>query len=451
MSKKNILSPPEFPQENSGGVISIPDIMAMHTNYLMMKLNKYEGVELLDKIVGEIYLKNNPNAKVKSVHYHVAQDQLENDFYVLLFHVNEIDISGTCEAKYTVTSLSGNQLYSPTSDILIIGDNNMSDYDNEVIFLDAKNSILYLHKIHLEGGVRVRLKFKGLVPYDSMVITAKFLGEYDGELLEMKSNNIVLSQDDINNGYADYTLKTNNINFLEVKSVIVKLSVPNKKITSNYFKISIFNDLDTVNIKVQTTKNIGFIDSDHPEIKPFLTAVIYTGSNSKPIHAQLTNARFGNNGDNNTILDNIDANGVGYLHIYSNDINKNSVLTLNYEDPVIAYKVPLDFSNWMSSAGDDFIYTYSSYGVADGVCQCFLLIKLISMKVTEIKVAFESPDIKINGKSNILDIYNPDANNILVYELTSTKAVRSQFTINVSGISIDQIHHTIVFVDSLTL
>ncbi|WP_426577232.1 hypothetical protein ACP179_03065 [Xenorhabdus stockiae] len=150
-------------------------------------------------------------------------------------------------------------------------------------------------------------------------------------------------------------------------------------------------------------------------------------------------------------MDNINEKGVGYLHIYSEDISKNSVLILNYEDPVIAYKVPLDFSTWMLSSDEGLTYTYSSYGVADGMCQCFLLIKISSDKITDIIVEFESVDIKINGGNNVLEIPNPDKNKVLVYNLTSFKAVRSAFTINVKGISIEQINNTIVFVDPLTL
>ncbi|CDL79449.1 hypothetical protein [Xenorhabdus cabanillasii] len=450
MNKKITLSAPEFPQSNSSGIINIPDIIAMHTNYIMMKVNKYEDVALLDKIEGEIYLKDNINAKIKSIPYHVTPDQLKQDFYILLFHVNEIEISGLCDAKYMVTDLDGNHIYSPTSNITLIGDYNMSNSDNDIIFLDAKNSILYLHKIDLEGGIRVRAKFKDLVDYDTIVITVKILGENDVELMDLKSDNIILSHDQINNGYADYTIKKNNFNYSEIKSVLANFSSPNKKITSNYTQVSIFNDLDTVNVKVQTTKNIGSISSNHPDIKPFLTAVIYTDLNSKPINAQLTNAYF-SNGERNTVVDNIDPNGVGYLHIYSDDITRNSVLSLNYEDPVIAYKVPLDFSNWMLSSGEELSYTYSSYGVADGVCQCFLLIELLSNEITSIKVNFNSPDIKINGVNNTSEISDPDSNKILIYPLTSEKAVRTNFTINVSGISMDQINHSIVFVDPLTL
>ncbi|WP_047678775.1 MULTISPECIES: hypothetical protein [Xenorhabdus] len=449
MNEKITLSAPEFPQSNSNGIIIIPDIIAMHINYIMMKVNSYEGVELLDKIEGEIYLKDNINAKVKSIPYHVTPDQLKQDFYLLLFHVNEIEISGLCEAKYMVKDLDGNHIYSPTSNITLIGDYKMDYSDNEIIFLDAKSSILCLHKIELEGGIRVRAKFKDLVDYDTIVITAKILGENNVELMVLNSDNIILSHDQINSGYADYTIKTNNVNFLEVKSILANFS-SSKKITSNYTQVSIFNDLDIVNVKVQTTKNIGSISNDNPDIKPFLTAVIYTDLNSKPINAQLTNAYF-SNGEHNTVVDNIDPNGVGYLHIYSDDITRNSVLSLNYEDPVIAYKVPLDFSNWMLSSGEELSYTYSSYGVADGICQCFLLIKLLSNKITSIKVSFNSPDIKINGVNNILEISDPDSNKILIYPLTSEKAVRTNFTINVSGVSMDQISNTIVFVDPLTL
>ncbi|PHM69772.1 hypothetical protein [Xenorhabdus sp. KJ12.1] len=452
MNNKDTLSRPEFPQKNSDGIINVPEIIAMCTNYIMMKVNKYQGVEVLDKIDGEIYLKNNTKAKVKSITHHITPEEPERDFYILLFDVNKIDISGVCEAKYTVTNLHKEHLYSKTSLVTIIGGGHMASSDNEIIFRDAKKSKLYLHDINLEGGVRVRAKFKGLVNYDSIVISAKFLGDFDEQVKELNSGQLTLHGDDITNGYVDYTFKIDGINFLEVKSVIAKFSAPGKGIESDYTSVFIFNDLDTVNVKVQTTKNIGSIDSEHADIKPFLTAVIYTGSNSKPIHARLTNAYFGDNdGENNIVLDNINEKGVGYLHIYSEDISKNSVLILNYEDPVIAYKVPLDFSTWMLSSDEGLTYTYSSYGVADGMCQCFLLIKISSDKITDIIVEFESVDIKINGGNNVLEIPNPDKNKVLVYNLTSFKAVRSAFTINVKGISIEQINNTIVFVDPLTL
>ncbi len=96
------------------------------------------------------------------------------------------------------------------------------------------------------------------------------------------------------------------------------------------------------------------------------------------------------------------------------------------------------------------MYTYSSYGVADGICQCFLLIKLIN-QVTNITVSFDSPEIKINGKNNTLNIPNPDTTKLLVYELTSQQAVRSQFTIDIGDMSVGPTTNTIVFVDPLTL
>ncbi|PHM53938.1 hypothetical protein [Xenorhabdus sp. KK7.4] len=452
MNNKDTLSPPEFPQKNSDGIINVPEIIAMHTNYVMMTVNKYQGVEVLDKIDGEIYLKNNTKVKVKSITHNITPGEPERDFYILLFDVNKIDISGLYEAKYTVTNLHTQHLYSKTASVKIIGGGHMASSDNEVFFLDAKKSKLYLRDINLEGGVRVRAKFKGLVNYDSIIISARFLGDFGEQVKELNSGKLTLFNDDIKNGYVDYTFKIDGINFLEVKSVIAKFADTGKGIESDYTSVFIFNDLDSVNIKVQTTKNIGSIDSEHADIKPFLTAVIYTDSNSKPIHARLTNAYFGDgDGENNTMLDNINDKGVGYLHIYSDDISKNSVLSLNYEDPVIAYKVPLDFSTWMLSSAEALTYTYSSYGVADGICQCFLLIKISSNKITDIIVEFESADIKINGGGNISEISNPDKNKVLVYKLTSSKAVRSSFTINVKGISIEQIYKTMVFVDPLTL
>ncbi|MBC8948372.1 hypothetical protein [Xenorhabdus sp. TS4] len=448
---KNNLLPPKLPQGNLSDVINISDIIAMQTKYIVMQVNKYEGVELLDKIEGGIYLKDNVNAKVKSVTYHVTSDEeLEYDFYLLLFHVNEMKISGLCEAKYTVTDLNGNHIDSPTSSITIIGDNDMSNADNAIIFLDAKNSILSLREISINEGVRLRAKFKDLVVGDTIIIEAKFLSEDGTELITIHSDNIDLNSDAINDSYKDHTIKTNQVNFLEVKNIVAKFTVLNKKTNENPTQISIINDLDTVNIKVQTTKNIGIPLSDNLDIKPFLTAVIYTGSNNSPINARLTNAKF-IDGTPDAVVDKIDEHGVAYLHIYSDDITKNSVLILNYEDPVIAHKVPLDFGNWMSSSGQELSYTYSSYGVADGTCQCLLLIKLFSENITGITVSFDSPDIKINGASNTSELSNPDSSKILVYELTSMKAVRSSFTINVSGISMDQIRNTIVFVDPLTL
>ncbi|MDC9593269.1 hypothetical protein [Xenorhabdus sp. IM139775] len=447
---KNPLSAPKLPQGGLGSVVNMPDIMAMDVKYIIMQVGKYNEVELLDKIEGEIYVKGNENAKVKSIPYYITADKLEQDFYFLLFYVKDMSIFGTCEAKYTVTDLNKNQFYSPVSNITIIGDSSMGSSDNEVIFLDEKRSRLSLQEIEHEGGIRVRVKFKALAPYDTLVITAKILGKDSSELMSLTSDDILLTPSDINNGYADYTIKTNTVNFLEAESVVASFSVANKQIISSYTQVSIFNDIDTVNIKVQTTKNIGPSPRDYPDVKPFLTAVIYTGSSSNPIKAQLTNAHF-DNGASDAVVDNLDASGVGYLRIYSDDITRNSVLSLNYEDPIIAYKVPLDFSNWMVSSGEELSYTYSSYGVADGICQCFLLIRFLSKKITGIKVSFDSSDIKINGGSNTLEILNPDNSKILTYELTSNKAVRTNFTINVNGISMGQIRNTIVFVDPLTL
>ncbi|WP_340613570.1 hypothetical protein [Xenorhabdus thailandensis] len=447
---KNILLPPTFPQGNLSAVINMPDVIAMKIKYVMMQVNKYEGVRLLDKIEGEIYVKDNITTKVKSVPYHVTSDKLKDDFYFLLFRVNEMDISGLCEAKYTVTDLNYNHFDSPTSNITIIGDPNMSNADNVVIFLDAKSSILSLHTINLKEGVRLQAKFKGLVPGDTIIIEAKFLREDSTELITIHSDNIDLDSNAINDGHKDHTIKTNEVNFLEVKYIVASFTVLNKKINQYPTQVSILNDLDTVNIKVQTTKNVGSTLSDYPHIKPFLTAVIYTGSDNNPINARLTNAKFTDD-TSDTVVDKIDENGVAYLHIYSDDITKNSVLILNYEDPVIACKVPLDFGNWISSSAGELSYTYSSYGVADGNCQCLLLIRLLSEDITGITVNFDSPDIKINGANNTSQIDKPDSNKILVYKLTSTKAVRSNFTINVSGISMDQIRNTIVFTDLLTL
>ncbi|PHM75257.1 hypothetical protein [Xenorhabdus kozodoii] len=450
MKKNNILLAPKFPQKNSGGIINIPDVIATKTKYIIMQVNKYDGVEIKDKIEGEIYVKNDTNTKIKSVPYYITPNKLEQDFYLLLFHVYDIKTSGLYEAKYTVKDLIGNHIDSPTSNITIIGVEYMNNADNEVIFLDAKKSILSLRTINLKEGVRLRAKFKNLVLYDNIVITAKFLGEDSVELITLISDNINLDSDAINNGYKDYITKTDKVNFLDVKYIIASFTVVNKTINQNFTQVSILNDLDNVNIKVQTTKNIGSSLSEYPDIRPYLTAVIYTGSNNNIITAQLTNAKF-IDGTSNTIIDKIDENGVGYFHIYSDNVTKNSVLILNYADPVVAYKVPLDFGNWMSSSREELSYTYSSYGVADGKCQCILLIKLLTENITGIYVGFDSPDIKINNWSNTLEIVNPDINKILVYELTSTKTVRSSFTINVSGISMDQIKNTIVFVDPLVL
>ncbi|PHM46088.1 hypothetical protein Xmau_00484 [Xenorhabdus mauleonii] len=447
---KNLLTAPKLPQGELDGVINISDIKAMGVHYIIMQVSKYKESKLLDRIEGEIYLKGNENTKVKSIAYYITIDKLDQDFYFLLFHVGDINIFGLCEAKYSVTDLNKNNLYSKVSDITIIGGSTMSNLDNEVIFLDAKKSIVYLSEIERDEGIKVRAKFKGLIPFDTIDIIIKILNEYNFELSELSSGDIVLTYDDISKGYKDVKIETNKVNFSEAKFAVASFSAVNEKITSSYTEVSIIDDIDTVNIKVQTTKNIGSSLSGYPDTKPFLTAVIYTASNSTPIKAQLTNALF-DNGSSSIVMDDISTNGVGYLRIYSNDITKNSVLNLNYEDPVIAYKVPLDFSDWMVSEGEELTYTYSSYGVADGICQCFLLIKLLSDKITDVKVSFDSPCIKINGKSNVLEIINPDSSKILAYELTSNKAVRSNFTINVGGISMGQIRNTIVFVDPLTL
>ncbi|PHM49438.1 hypothetical protein [Xenorhabdus miraniensis] len=127
MSKKNLSSPPEFPQANSGEIINIPDIIAMHTNYVMMKVNKYEGVAILDTIKEEIYLKNNTKDKVKSIPYHVAPDQIGNDFHVVLFDIDKINISGLCEAQHTVKSSVRNNLYSKTANITILEGSHIQD------------------------------------------------------------------------------------------------------------------------------------------------------------------------------------------------------------------------------------------------------------------------------------------------------------------------------------
>ncbi|WP_340613575.1 hypothetical protein [Xenorhabdus thailandensis] len=328
MSQKKTLPPPEFPQANSDGKINIPDIKAMLTKYVIMRVNKYQSIEEIDTIEGEIHLKNEKDTKanVKSIPYTVAPDQINYDFYTVLFDVDKIDISGLCETSYTMTNLHQEILYSQTANITIIGETNMPNPDNEIIFLDAKNSILYLTKINMKKGTRVRAKFDDLAEDDDIIFTAKFFGD-SGELFIIKSINITLRVDDINNGYLDYIFDKNKINFSEVKSVIVKFSTPDDKIKSNYEDISIKNDLDTVNIKVQTTKNIADLDSDHPDIKPSLIAVVYTHLDNKPIMAHVTNALFGNNDLNTTLLNDINKDGVAYLHIYSKDSSKNSILT----------------------------------------------------------------------------------------------------------------------------
>ncbi|WP_237388384.1 hypothetical protein [Xenorhabdus sp. Sc-CR9] len=450
---KNSLLPPKFRQANSDGIINIPEIIAMGVKYIVMQVDKYQQVELLDKIEGEIYLKDNINDKVKSIPYYVTPDKLDDDFYFLFFYVSEINVFGLCEAKYTVKDFDDNYLYSLTSNITILGGNDMGNSDYELVFKDAKKSILNLHLISKYHGVRVRAKFKNLAVSDTIVITASIFDENGGELNSLKSESIVLIQEQINSGYVDCILKTDKVNISEVKYIVANFSVLNKNIASGCSKISIFNDFDNVNVKVQITKNIGARPSSDQDIKPFLTAVIYTdlnnSSSGKLINAQLTNAHFSDD-SNNTLLSDIDENGVGYLNIYSDDITKNSMLILNYTDPVIAYKIPLDFSNWLTPPDGKLIYTYSSYGVADGVCQCFLLIKILSNKITDIIVKFDDSNISINESTNVLQISNPDSNKMLIYALTSNKAVRSQFTINVGGISMQQINNTIVFVDPLT-
>ncbi|CDG22993.1 conserved protein of unknown function [Xenorhabdus poinarii G6] len=450
--KGNPLPPPKFRQANSDDVISIPDIIAMDVKYIVMQVDKYKEATLLDKIEGEIYIKNNVNDKVNSIPYYITPDKINDDCYFILFHVSDMNFFGLCEAKYKVTDLNKNVLYSMTSNINILGNDDMADSDYELIFPDAKKSILSLHEINANKGVLVRAKFKSLAIFDTIVITAKTLDINHAELDTLEPTKITLDKEQVNSNYVDYTLKTDKLNLAEAKYFIAKFSVLDKSITSDYSQASIFDDLDNVNVKVQTTKNIGVKLDDDQNVKPFLTAVIYTDlNNSRFINAHLTNAHFSDD-SSSTQLSNIDENGVSYLNIYSDDITKNSVLTINYLDPVIAYKVPLDFSNWMMSSNGELSYTYSSYGVADGVCQCFLLIKPLLSKITDITVVFDSNDIMINGsKSNILKTSIADSNKILTCSLTSSVAVRAGFTINVGGVSMAQINNTIVFVDPLTL
>ncbi|MCP9269402.1 hypothetical protein M5U04_15230 [Xenorhabdus sp. XENO-1] len=453
--KNNIdLSKPEFPQGNSHNVINILEVRAMGIKYLVMKVNKYDGVELLDSIDGEFYLKNNSNYKIKSITYCVTPDVLDNDYdyYSVIFNVSDFHKYGLYEAVYTVTSSNNNKYTSPISNVNLIEGASMNTSDNEITFTDIKNRKLYLSSISRERGIRVRANFKGFTAGNAITITLKILDEENSPINTLKSDKILL-QDQITQGYADYTISTDGdgVNFVEAKSILASFYSADINITSSLSQISIYNDLDNVNVKVQLTQNIG-TSSDSPDIKPFLTAVVYTGLNSNPIISQVSNAYF-SDGSNRIPLGKINNNGVGYLNIYSKDITKNSVLTLNYLDPVNAYKVCLNFSVWLLSSSEEIKYTYSSYGVADGTCQCFLFIEPLITGIETINVNFDTPDIIIDDVvKNYILINNPVANKFLSYKLTSNKAFRADFSINSSGsgISMEQINNTIVFVDPLT-
>ncbi|OTA20002.1 hypothetical protein Xbed_01933 [Xenorhabdus beddingii] len=445
----NLLPAPQFPQDYGNGKINISDVRAMGSQYILMQVDKYDKAEVEDKIEGVIYLKNDTNTKVKSVPYTITPDKLKRNYHLLLFHVSEIEVSGLYEAEYTVTELINNQRYSLKSNITFTGSCNMNTSGNEVIFLDAKNSTLDLRTIKSEGAIKIRAKFTGLVDYDNMVITIESLKKDGSELKSLSSASLPLLPKDIQNGYKDYDFSINKFDFIEADSFIANFSITNKQIISDYTQVTLLEDLDTINVKVQTTKNIAGRINKFPDIKPLLSAIIYTEPNNK-LNAQLTNAYF-NNGITNTEITTNDK-GVGYLYIYSDDITKNSVLSLNYDNPVIAYNVPLSFANWKSSSDGMISYTYSSYGVADGICECELLIQFTLKKpaVTGITVSFDSTDIMINNGGHILEITHPDVNNILVYKLKTKKAVRSNFTVSVTGVSMDPINNTIVFIDPLT-
>ncbi|CDG20818.1 conserved protein of unknown function [Xenorhabdus poinarii G6] len=456
MNIKNniVLSKPEFPQGGSNNVINILEVKAMKIKYLVMKVNKYDGVELLDSIDGELYLKNNSKIKIKSITYCITPDVLDNDYdyYSVIFNVSDFHTYGLYEAVYTVTSSNNNKHTSPISDVNIIEDASMNTSDNEITFTDIKNRKLYLSSIYRERGIRVRVNFKGFTAGNTITITLKILDEENSPINTLKSDKILL-QDQVNQGYADYTISTDGsgMNFVEAKSILASFYSADVNITSSLSQISIYNDLDNVNVKVQLTQNIG-TSSDSPDIKPFLTAVVYAGLNSNTIIAQVSNAYF-SDGSNRTSLGKINNNGVGYLNIYSKDFAKNSVLTLNYLDPVNAYKIDLNFSGWLLSSNEEIKYTYSSYGVADGTCQCFLFIEPLINGIEAINVKFDAPDIMIDDVvKNFISINNPVANKSLSYKLTSNKAFRSNFSINASGngISMEQINNTIVFVDPLT-
>ncbi|MDE9542901.1 hypothetical protein [Xenorhabdus bovienii] len=456
MNIKNniVLSKPEFPQGDSHNVINILEVKAMGIKYLVMKVSKYDGVELLDSIDGELYLKNNSKAKIKSITYCVTPDVLDNDYdyYSVIFNVSDFHTYGLYEAVYTVTNSNDNKYTSPISNVNIIEDASMNTSDNEITFTDIKNRKLYLSSISRERGIRVRANFKGFTAGNTITITLKILDEENSPINTLKSDKILL-QDQITQGYADYTISTDEdgVNFVEAKSIVASFYSADNNITSSLSQISIYNDLDNVNVKVQLTQNIG-TSSDSPDIKPFLTAVVYTGLNSNEIIAQVSNAYF-SDGSNRTPLGEINNNGVGYLNIYSKDIAKNSVLTLNYLDPINAYKVCLNFSVWLLSSSEEIKYTYSSYGVADGTCQCFLFIEPLITGIETINVKFDTPDIIIDDTvKNSIPINNPVANKYLSYKLTSNKAFRANFSINASGngISMEQINNTIVFVDPLT-
>ncbi|CBJ81847.1 hypothetical protein XBJ2_1450002 [Xenorhabdus bovienii str. Jollieti] len=456
MNIKNniVLSKPEFPQSDSNNVINILEVKTMGIKYLVMKVNKYDGVELLDSIDGELYLKDNSKIKIKSITYCVTPDVLDNDYdyYSVIFNVNDFHTYGLYEAVYTVTSLNDNKNTSPISSVNIIEDPSMNASDNEITFTDIKNRKLYLSSISRERGIRIRTNFKGFTAGDTITITLKILDEENSPINTLKSDKVLL-QDQVNQDYADYTISTGEggINFVEAKSILAGFYSADINITSSLSQISIYNDLDNVNVKVQLTQNIG-TSSESPDVKPFLTAVVYTGSNSNAIIAQVSNAYF-SDGSNRTPLGEINNNGVGYLNIYSKDIAKNSVLTLNYLDPVNAYKVCLNFSVWLLSSSEEIKYTYSSYGVADGTCQCFLFIEPLITGIETINVKFDTPDIIIDDvvKSSI-PINNPVSNKTLSYKITSNKAFRANFSINASGkgIYMEQINNTIVFVDPLT-
>lgn len=454
MNIKNniVLSKPEFPQGNSHNVINILEVKAMGIKYLVMKVKKYDGVELLDSIDGELYLKNNSTAKIKSITYCVTPDVLDNDYdyYTVIFNVSDFHTYGLYEAVYTVTSSNDNKYTSPISNVNIIEGDSMNASGNEITFTDIKNRKLYLSSISRERGIRVRVNFKDFTAGNTITITLKILDEGNSPINTLKFDKILLKEQ-AGQGYADYTISTDGVNFVEAKSIMASFYNTDKNITSSLAQISIYNDLDNVNVKVQLTQNIG-TSSGSLHVKPFLTAVVYTGTNSKQIVAQVSNASF-NDGSKRIHLDKINDNGVGYLNIYSEDITKNSVLTLNYLDPVNAYKVCLNFSVWLLSSSEEIKYTYSSYGVADGTCQCFLFIEPLKTGIETINVKFDTPDIIIDDVvKNSIPINNPITNKVLSYKLTSNKAFRTNFSINASGsgISMEQINNTIVFVDPLT-
>ncbi|MEX0447914.1 hypothetical protein [Xenorhabdus sp. SGI246] len=103
------LAPPTFPQADETGTINVHDIRATKNKYIIMKVDKYAGDEVGDKITGYLCfngncLNNEDGTVLKSLPYYITPDVLDVPSYTLLFLVDEVFVYGAFQGHYEITS-----------------------------------------------------------------------------------------------------------------------------------------------------------------------------------------------------------------------------------------------------------------------------------------------------------------------------------------------------------